>query len=161
MDKKELFDLADALKADAERRARLLRWIGNRTEVEMFSICGKSAAWYYLFREYPESDKGQKEFLRFLCAADWRRNHYSHNAKFLAAMRDERDARKNADAKKTLQDRISDVSDEIDAYRQAGLTWGEIAKKLKKNHRNKFYKIKLPIETLRKYFRKAKEKTDG
>lgn len=159
MDKKELFDLADDLKNDAERCARLLKWIGNRTEVEMFSIMGKSAAWYFLFLDYPESDKGQKEFLRFLCAADWRRNHYSHNAKYLAAVRDERDARKTE--RKSLFGKIKEDLDEIEEMKTAGLSWEEIRKKLKTTHRRKYYKIKLETETLRKYYRIAKEKNDG
>ncbi len=161
MDKGELFALADELKGDAERRRRLLRWVGDRTETEMYSILGKSAAWFYMFKEYPEPDRGRKEYLRFLCAAAWRRSHYSHNAKFIAAVRDERDARRAKDAGKTLQERIIDDADEIEGYRKAGLSWKEIRQKLKEVHRRKYSKVKLPIETLRKYFKIAKEKTDG
>lgn len=157
MDAKELHKLADDLKGDKERRHRLLRWIGNRTEVEMYSIMSKCAAWYYMFRDYPLQDRGEKEFLRFLCAAAWRRNHRSHNAKYLAAVWDERDARKSYDAKKSLLERLTEDLGEIDAYRANGMNWVEIRQKLKETHRRKYHKKKLTVETLRKYYRKAKE----
>jgi len=161
VDAKEIYQLADELRDDPERRRRLMRWVGDRTETEMYSIMGKSAAWYYMFRDYPIKDRGEKEFLRFLAAAAWRKSHYSHNAKYLAQVRDERDARRIKDARKSLQDRIADDLNEIEEYRKAGLTWEEIGRKLKSIHRQKYYKKKLGVETLRKYYKIAKLEADS
>ncbi len=148
---------ADAIKkhlaqiANSKTVAGLMQYVGGRTCEELRLILGRKRKLYHYLHErkmIDTDDNSEIELAAFLIAAADLREHRPKKAQILIAIDNERRARDaGRPPKGTIKAKIYGDLDDIEAARNAGITWKEILRHLKR--RSKYKSVRITADCLR------------
>ena len=127
-------------QADPKNAAALLAYIGSRTVAEFRLVLSRKRKYYAILRERSflpsTATAADLEVAAFFLAADDLRKNRPHKTDILIAIdRERRDREDGAPPAKTLIGKIYRDFDEIEKAREAGATWIDVARALKKKGR--------------------------
>ena len=122
---------------DPKNAAALLAYIGSRTVAEFRLILSRKRKYYAILRERsllpPTATAADIEVAAFFLAADDLRKNRPHKTEILIAIDREKRAREDgAPSAKTLIGKIYRDFEDIKKAREAGATWTDVARALKK-----------------------------